>query len=68
MLKNYEESCSKIKHFIRLKSNNIYSYDNKYLKIRFDSDNDLFQEKHQKSLINDCNKQPPKVLLDERFY
>ena len=40
-IQNYEELWSKIKDLIRSITNNSDDYDEKYMKIKFDSDDDL---------------------------
>ena len=44
-LTKYEELWSKIRDLIRSKTNNSDDYDEKYMKIKFDSDDDLTLKK-----------------------
>ena len=41
IIKNYEKSWSKIRDLIRSMTKNAGDYDEKYVKIKFDLDNDL---------------------------
>ena len=45
ILEKYEELWNKIKDLIRSKTNNSDDYDEKYMKIKFDSDDDLTLKK-----------------------
>ena len=44
-LKKYEELWNKIRDLTRSITNNSEDYDEKYLKVKYNSDNDLFQKK-----------------------
>ena len=51
ILEKYEELWNKIKNFIRSKTNNSDDYDEKYMKIKFNSDDDL----PLKKTLEPCN-------------
>ena len=44
-LKTYKELCDKIRDLVRSISNNSDDYDQKYMKIKFNSDDDLPSQK-----------------------
>ena len=44
-LKTYKELCDKIRDLVRSISNNSDDYDQKYMKIKFNSDDDLSSQK-----------------------
>ena len=44
-LKTYKELCEKIRDLVRSISNNSGDYDQKYMKIKFNSDDDLPSQK-----------------------
>ena len=44
-LKTYKELCDKIRDLVRTISNNSDDYDQKYMKIKFNSDDDLSSQK-----------------------
>ena len=44
-LKTYKELCEKIRDLVRSISNNSDDYDQKYMKIKFNSDDDLPSQK-----------------------
>ena len=44
-LKTYKELCEKIRDLVRSISNNSDDYDQKYMKIKFNSDDDLSSQK-----------------------
>ena len=75
-MKKYEELLSEIRDLIRSKTNNSDDYDEKYMKIKFNSDDDLPANKTLeissmliviKAAFNENNKHYPYVFLDERF-
>ena len=45
-LKNYQELWNKIKYLIRSITNNSNNFDEKYMKIKFNSDDELLERKH----------------------
>ena len=73
-MKNYGRNLKKI---IRSTTNSSDNYDEKYMKIRFNSDDDLPLKKtlelHNiiivvRSLFNDGSKHYPQIFLDESLY
>ena len=76
-MKRYEELCCKIKDVIRLIIKNSDDYDEKYMKIKFNSDDELPLNKTTKipSMIivvrvvfHENSKYYPQVFLDECLY
>ena len=72
--KKYEELWNKIRDLIRSITNISDNYDEKYMKIKFHSDNDLPLKKTLerynvvivvKSVFDEGNKYNPQVFLDE---
>ena len=77
MLKKYEEPWNKIRDLIKLLTSNSDDYDEKYMKIKFNSDDDLPLKKTLKlrnmvmiasSAFHEDNKYYRHVFLDERLY
>ena len=77
MLNKYEELWNKNRHLIRSITNNSDNYEQKYMKIKFNSDNDLSPKKMQKLynmvivvrfIFHEGNKYYPLVFLEERLY
>ena len=73
-IKKYEELKLKIRDFIRSMTNNLKEYDEKYMKIKFDSGENLSLNKTIEILIvtivvsavfHDYVKYYPQVFLDE---
>ena len=69
--KKYEELWSKIKYLIRSITKNSDDYDEKYMKIKFDSDNDLLLNKKIeipsmiiviRAVFHENNKYSPQVF------
>ena len=76
-LKTYEEIWSKSKYLVRSTNNNSDEYDEKYMKIKFNSDDHLPLKKQNKIygiiivvrfVFNDSNKHYPQVFLDDCLY
>ena len=76
-MKEYEEFWSKIGDLIMLITKSIDYYDEKYMKIKFNSDNELPLNKTTKSpnmtlatraVFHEKNKYYPHVFLDECLY
>ena len=77
IIKKYEELWSKIRDLIRSITKNSDGYDEKYMKIKFVSDDELPLNKtieiHKvtivvRTIIYENNKYYPQVLLDEYLY
>ena len=77
ILEKYEELWTKIRHLIRSKANNSDDYDEKYMKIKFDSNDHLPLKKllefHNmiifvRFVFHDDNKCYLQVFLDECLY
>ena len=75
--KQYRELWSKIKDSIRSITKNSYDYDEKYIKIKFDSDDNLPLNKTIeisivtiaiRAVFHENNKDYPQVFLDECLY
>ena len=71
--KKYEELWSKIRDLIRLITGNSDDYDEKYMKIKFDSDDELPRNKTieipsmvivVRAVFDENNKYYPQVFLD----
>ena len=76
-IKKYEELWSKIKDLIRLITKNSDDYDEKYMKIKFDSDDNLPLNKTIEIILvtivviavfHENNKYYPQDFLDECLY
>ena len=76
-LKKYEELWSKIRDLIRSITNNSDDYDEKYMKMKFNSDDDLPLNKNLqlrsmtivvRFVFHKGNKYCPHVFLDESLY
>ena len=75
-LKKHEELWNKIRDLIRSITNNSSNYDKKYMKIKFNSDDDLPLKKTLKlynmvvvrSVFHEDNKYYPHVSLNEYLY
>ena len=76
-IKKYEELWVKIRDLIRLITRNLDDYDEKYMKIKFDSDDNLPLNKTIEILLvtivviavfHENNKYYPQVFLDECLY
>ena len=76
-LKKYKKKWSKIKDIIRSTNNDSDNYDEKYMKIKFNSDDDLPLQKTLELydkiitvtfLFNDGNKYYPQVFLVEYLF
>ena len=76
-LKRYEEICSKVKDLIRSTNRNSYDYDEKYMKIKLNLDDDLpFRKTIEfydiirvvRSVFGDGNKYYVQVFLDKHLY
>ena len=71
-LKKYEEMWSKIRDLIRSVTNNRDDYNEKYIKIKFNSDDDLLLNKMLNFVIrsdfHEGNKYYPQVFLEEYLY
>ena len=77
ILKRYEELWSKIRYLIRTITNNSHDYQEKYVKIKFNSDYDLTLKKKLKlynmvivhrSVFYEGNKYYEQVFSDECLY
>ena len=76
-LKKYQELWNKIRDLIISKTNNSDNYDEKYMKIKFNSDDDFPLKRTLelynieivvRSVFQEDNKYYPQVFLDERSY
>ena len=76
-IKKYKELWIKIRDFIRSITKNSDDYDEKYLKIKFNSDNELPIDKTieiptmtiiVRAVFHESNKYYPQVFLDECLY
>ena len=76
-IKRYEELWSKIRDFIRSVTKNSDDYNEKYMKIKFNSDDDLPLNKAieipsitivVRAVFHENNKYYPQVFLDECLY
>ena len=76
-LRKYEKLCNKIRDLVRSITSNSENYDEKYMEIKFNWDNDLSLKKilelHNlvivvKSVFHENNKYYLKVFLDECCY
>ena len=76
-IKNYEELWIKIRDLIRSITKNLDDYDEKYMKIKFDSDDNLPLSKTIeipiltiaiRAVFHENNKYYPQVFLDEFLY
>ena len=76
-LTKYEELLSKIRYLVRSITNISDNYDEKYMKIKLNSDDDLALKKRLKlcnmitvvrSVFHEGNKHYPQVFLDEFWY
>ena len=76
-MKIYEELWSKIRDIIRSKINNLDDYDKKYMKIKFNSDNNLPLKKTLElhntiivvtSVFHEDKKHYPKHFLEDYLY
>ena len=63
-MKKYDELWSKIRDLIRLITNNSDDYDEKYIKIKFNSDDDLPLKKMLKLFFHEDNKYYSQFFLD----
>ena len=77
ILRKYDKMWSKIKDLIRLITTNSDDYDLKYMKIKFDSNDDLALKKTLelpnmtivvRSVLHEVNKYYPQVFLNESLY
>ena len=77
IIKKYENFWSKIRDLIRSISKNSDDYVQKYMKIKFDSDEDLSLNKKMeihnaiivvRTVFHENNKSYPQVFLDEYQY
>ena len=77
MVKMYEELWNKIRDLVRSINNNPNNYDEKYMKIKFKSDDDLPLKKRLqrynmiiniKSVFHEGNKNYPQFFLDIYLY
>ena len=77
ILRKYDKMWSKIKDLIRLITTNSDDYDVKYMKIKFDSNDDLALKKTLelpnmtivvRSVLHEVNKYYPQVFLNESLY
>ena len=77
IMKKYEELWSNIRYLIRSITNNFDDDDEKYMKIKFNSDDELPLNKTIKissmiafvrAVIHENNKYYPQVFLDECLY
>ena len=77
MRAKYEELLSKIRDLIRLITKNLDHYDEKYMKIKFSSDDELLLNKTKeilsmiiviRTVFHENNKYYPQVFLDECLY
>ena len=77
MRAKYEELLSKIRDLIRLITKNSDHYDEKYMKIKFSSDDELLLNKTKeilsmiiviRTVFHENNKYYPQVFLDECLY
>ena len=66
ILKKFEEPWNKIRDFVRSKTNNSDDYNEKYMKIAFNSDDDLplnkTTELHNNYLTNLCINNDKQIL------
>ena len=76
-IKRYEELWSKIRYLIRLITKNSDDYDEKYIKIKFNSDNELSLHKTieipsiiivVRAVFHEIDKYYPQFFLDECLY
>ena len=76
-MKRYDELCCKIRDVIRLIIKNSDDYDEKYMKIKFNSDDELPLNKTTKipsmiivvrAVFHENSKYYPQVFLDECLY
>ena len=69
-LKSIKKLWNKIRYFIRSITNNLDSYDKKYMKIKFNSDDDLprYMIIVFRSVFHKGNKYYPEVFLNECLY
>ena len=75
-IKNYKELWSKIRDVIRSITKNSDDYDGKYMKIKFNSDDELGMIMIKipsmiivsRAVFHENNKYYPQVLLDECLY
>ena len=76
-LRNYEELLTKIRDLTRSKTNNSDDYDEKYMKIKFNSDDDLLIQKtlelHSVVIVfradfHEDKKNYPQIFLHECLY
>ena len=76
-LTKYEELLSEIRYLVRSITNISDNYDEKYMKIKLNSDDDLALKKRLKlcnmitvvrSVFHEGNKHYPQVFLDEFWY
>ena len=76
-IKRYEELWSKIRDLIRSVTENSDDYDEKYIKIKFNSDDELFLNKTIeipsiaiviRSIFIENSKYYPQIFLDECLY
>ena len=76
-IKKYEELWSKIRDLIRSMNKNSDDYDEKYMKIKFNSDDELPLNKTieiptmtivVRAVFHENNKYYPQVFLDECLY
>ena len=76
-IKKYEELWSKIKDLIRLITKNSDDYDEKYMKIKFDSDDELLLNKTiafpsiiivNRAVFHENNKYYPHVFLESPIF
>ena len=77
MRAKYEELLSKIRDLIRLITKNSDHYDEKYMKIKFSSDDELLLNKTKeilsmiiviRTVFHENNKYYPQAFLDECLY
>ena len=77
MRAKYEELLSKIRDLIRLITKNSDHYEEKYMKIKFSSDDELLLNKTKeilsmiiviRTVFHENNKYYPQVFLDECLY
>ena len=77
MRAKYEELLSKIRDLIRLITKNSDHYDEKYMKIKFSSDDELLLNKTKeilsmiiviRTVFHENDKYYPQVFLDECLY
>ena len=69
-LKSIKKLWNKIRYFIRSITNNLDNYDKKYMKIKFNSDDDLpcYMIIVFRSAFHKGNKYYPEVFLNECLY